>query len=117
MARKTGAALLHALLDSERLTEDEDRAFRGMLNRIEGMPYKLTERQRVWAEEVYERLDLAAEDGSENLISSGAYVPTAKELARKFPWENMPKPRKPPGRSCPEGVGPCKCCDPCKVHK
>lgn len=115
MARKTGVQMLHALLDSDRLTDDEHRAFSGMLHRIEGMPYKLTERQRVWVEEVYDRLDLQSEEPAENLISSGAYKPTAQERERKFPWESMPKPRKPPGRPCPEGTGPCKCCDPCKA--
>ena len=85
-----------------------------MLERCDLFRKHLTPKQREWAESVYDRLDLEAEEGSANLVSSGAYTPTAAEKAKKYPWEFAPKPRKPPGRPCPEGTGACKCCETCK---
>ena len=112
----TDKSMLGALLASGKLSEEEEQAFRSMLERIDSGKRvgTLTPKQRQWAQAVYARLDLAAEEGSANLISSGKYVPTAAEMKKKYSWETARKPRKPPGRACPEGVGACKTCEVCR---
>lgn len=96
----TDTQLLAKLLEDERLGEKEEKAFREMLDRLmrskRNMP--LTPSQRQWAEKVYARLELDAEEGAANLISSGQYTPTKDELQKKYGFELMPKPLKPPGR-------------------
>src|SRR5574343_296156 len=113
----TDKAMLTALLTSGKLSEEEEGAFRSMLTRIDNgkQTTSLSSRQRQWIQAVYDRLGLADEEGSANLISSGKYVPTAAEMVKRYPWEMKKGPRKPPGRKCPEGTSACKCCETCKV--
>jgi len=112
----TDKAMLTALLTSGRLTADEETVFRDMLDKLENgkKNAKLTNKQLQWAQSVFDKLDLSAEDGSANLISSGKYVPSADERKKKYAWESARKPRKPPGRTCPEGSDPCKICETCR---
>jgi hypothetical protein len=115
----TDKTILTALLTCGKLSEDEEAAFRNMLERLENnkKPTALTVKQRQWTQLVYDRLDLTAEEGSANLISSGKYVPSAEEMQKKYPWETARKPRKPPGRMCPEGTGLCKVCVSCRADR
>ncbi len=94
-------ALLAALLGSDKLTDDEDRAFRSMLSFIDSERRSvrtLSARQRAWAESVYKRLHLDEEEPSQNLYSTGA-VPKPTGPLPQMGWEKFPKPLKPPGRS------------------
>lgn len=91
--------LLRTLLNSGLLLESELKAFSAMLWRLEeGKFDSLTARQREWTEDVYDKYDLQSQEGAKNLISSGKYVPTSEERVKKYSWESMPKPLKPPGR-------------------
>lgn len=83
---------LDALLDAE-LREADREAFASMRK-----SKSLTEKQRRYIDDVYERLELDAEVGSANLISSGVVKVTPQERAMRFPYERMPKPLRPPGR-------------------
>ena len=90
---------LTSLLNSGALSDEEETAFRGMLNWLEdekrGARRVLSERQRQWANNVYEKLHLDRDETSLNLVSSGI-VPKTKTAVYDF--ERMPKPLKPPGR-------------------
>jgi hypothetical protein len=85
--------VLAALLRDDRLTDKERGAFDGMLRNIRSGG-KLSVIQRDWAKDVFDRLELDAEVTA-NLVSSGM-VPRGKEV--HLPYEDMPKPLKPPGR-------------------
>jgi hypothetical protein len=94
----TDRSKLSALLDSQKLTPDEERAFRDMMDQLEaGGVARLSTKQREWVDRVYHKLQLDAEEGSANLFSSGKVKKTGKETV--YPWETGPKPLKPPGRS------------------
>lgn len=103
MAR-TDRSMLVALSNpdiSDKLTEDERNAFTDMLGRMEsGSSPKLSPKQRLWAERIYLKLHLDAEEPSENLVSSGRVRrPKPEEGPVKvFPFETMHRPLKPPGR-------------------
>ena len=84
------------LLWAECLRKDEPDAFEGMLERAR-RGVVLTEKQTAWIEDAYKRLDLYAEEGAENLWSSGkvargAPIETPSLLRRENP------PKRPPGR-------------------
>ena len=88
----TDQQLLAALLGNAiRLSEQEETAFKEMEQRLNR--YRLSPRQRQWAEAVYDRLDLEA-DRTLNLVSTGQVERTK---VPRFAWEeNLPL--KPPGR-------------------
>ena len=97
-ARGTGvtdAALLDAVLDSDRLDQDERHAFSNMRANLTTYG-KLTPKQRAWLDRVAERLDVA--EPSRNLVSAGL-VPRGREvpLPDVLRPENLPKrpPRAP----------------------
>lgn len=99
MAR-TDKSMLIALTDPDvKLQDNEREAFNDMLGRLEsGRQTKLSEKQRQWVEGVYLKLHLDAQEPSENLYSSGKVAkPTGP--TKVFPFETMPRPLKPPGRS------------------
>ena len=90
--------LLSHLIESGDLTDSQRDAFQGMLARLRaGRVKELTPSQRQWADGLYDKFDLQAE-GAKNLISSGQYVPTEEERNKKYDWELMKRPLKPPGR-------------------
>lgn len=92
--------ILTALLGSGKISEEEEDAFRSMLERLDLDPRgnkTLSDRQRKWANIVYDRLKLADEEPSKNLFSSGK-VPKSSKPVPIFPWE-LNRPLKPPGRS------------------
>lgn len=98
MAR-TDLRMLQALTDPDnahRLQDNERDAFTDMLSRLEnGRVSKLSDKQRQWVEGVYLKLELDAEEASQNLVSSGK---VANKSTKVFPFELMPRPLKPPGR-------------------
>lgn len=99
MAR-TDRSMLQALTDPDvRLQDNEREAFADMLAKLEtGRQIRLSEKQRQWVEGVYLKLHLDAKEPSENLFSSGRVKPPTGPV-KVFPFETMPKPLKPPGRS------------------
>ena len=97
MAR-TDKTMLAALLQNEdRLSEEERAAFADMQTRVQaGWSSPLSSRQKEWVERVYFRLELDAEEPSENLYSrTRSSLPPPPPT---YPWETAPKPLKPPGR-------------------
>lgn len=92
--RKTDLELLKALTECDALSDKEREAFESMLVRSKGGRVELTSAQRQWVEDAYKKYDLDVE--AQNLVSSGQ-VPRGREV--KFPFESMPRPLKPPGRS------------------
>jgi len=92
--------ILTALLNCGKLSEEEEEAFRGMLGRLDSdlrNTKTLSDRQRKWADAVYDRLKLKDEEPCQNLYSSGK-VPKPSGRVPIFAWE-LNKPLKPPGRS------------------
>ncbi len=59
----------------------------------------LSRRQRRWAEDMYLKFELDVEEGAANLVSSGKVKVTPEERAKKFGYEAMPRPLRPPGRN------------------
>lgn len=96
----TDLDLLDALLDDDRLTDKERNAFSEMHERlrIHAFGYdSLSPRQRDWADNVFHRLELVTI--TENLVPSGRVSPSPAERAKRYPYESLPRPLKPPGRS------------------
>jgi hypothetical protein len=95
----TDSQLLNDLLDTERLTNDEVRAFESMAEELTSGKYAhLTDRQRAWAEGVHGKLGL--DPGAANLVSSGQVVVTEaqRQELREFTQSLGPKRLRPPGR-------------------
>ena len=95
----TDAKILNDLLDSEKLTDEEETAFSEMLDSINSRRFqKLTTRQREWAEGVHERLGL--DPGAANLVSSGQVKVSEeqREGLQDFLGTLGPKRLRPPGR-------------------
>ncbi len=91
--------LLEDLVESEKLSEEEEAAFSRMLDDlVAGKFQKLTPRQRDWAEGVHKKLGL--DPGTENLISSGKLKVTEEQRAglQDFLGTLGPKKLRPPGR-------------------
>ena len=96
----TDRALLGALVESGKLSDVEDSAFRDMLEKLEFKPgSSLSPDQRGWADKVYRKLGLDDEEGCHNLVSRGLVKVTSAERAKKFGYELAPRPLKPPGQS------------------
>lgn len=93
--KKTDLELLKALVECDALSDKEREAFESMLGRSKGGRFELTSAQRQWVEDAYRKHDLDAGE-AQNLVSSGQ-VPRGREVT--FPFESMPRPLKPPGRS------------------
>ena len=85
--------MLQALLRDDRLTDKERGAFEGMLRTLSGGG-KLSPAQRDWASDKFKKLELDTHVEGD-LVSSGK-VPRGKEI--RLPFEDMPRPLKPPGR-------------------
>jgi len=96
MRKPTDLILLRALLGSKaRLSDSEEKAFRGMLTDLEnGKIINLSKSQRTWAEQKYYHLQL---DRAYKDIPPPK-VTVRKEAPIKLPWEkNLPL--KPPGKT------------------
>jgi hypothetical protein len=91
--------LLEDLVDSEKLSDEEEAALTQMLDDLTtGRFQKLTPRQRDWAEGVHKRLGL--DPGTENLVSSGRVKVTEEQRTelQGFLGTLGPKRLRPPGR-------------------
>jgi hypothetical protein len=97
MAR-TDLSMLEALAaNTDRLTSIEEEKFLNMLSALKhGHKQELSPDQRRWAENTYLRLQLDAEEPSENLVSSGKVKKTSSTA--RYAFELQPKPLRPPGR-------------------
>jgi hypothetical protein len=94
--------VLRALIKSEEVGEDEQRAFADMYDRIDGRPGKcLSSPQREWAERVYYKLHLDRNEPAENVVSTKKVKVTQKERDDLKKWLDTlgPRPLKPPGRA------------------
>jgi len=87
--------MLKALCEHDGLTDKEREAFESMLARTKGGRFPLSPAQRDWVDGAYRKHELDAGE-AQNLVSSGQ-VPRGKET--NFPFESMPRPLKPPGRT------------------
>ncbi len=97
MALKPGRSdrqTLSALLLSGKITLDEERAFRSMYDALETGQIRLTPPQRMWADQVYEKLKLDTAPPSK--------FKTLKErgITSNHPFDVMVqnRPLKPPGK-------------------
>jgi len=91
---RTDRATLNALLTSNKLTRSEQVAFQQMFDDlVGGKIIELSKKQRLWADSVYEKHKLG-EVRAAARKEARARVRTEDRL----PFENMPKPLKPPGR-------------------
>lgn len=95
-AKKTDLQVLRALLSmpSGKLTPQEKRAFQEMFDKVmTGHLLKLSPKQRIWAESIYDKHDLDKERTPPKDIQV-----VDKSLVKKFSFDTMAKPLKPPGR-------------------
>lgn len=91
--------LIRDCVESGRLHEGTETAFREWLDKLESGAWKeLSHRQRQWLDDMCERLGI--DPGAENLVSSGAMKVTPRERAelKKFVDSLGPRPTKPPGK-------------------
>jgi len=89
----TDMTMLRALLGTQRLNPSERKAFQGMFDDLEfGKQTCLSKAQRAWVEKKFTDLDLANKP-----LPPPPPPRTARERP-KLPWENDPKPLKPPTR-------------------
>jgi len=94
--KKTDLQVLKALLGCPvgKLSSSEKSSFQGMYDKVAtGQQIGLSQKQRVWADAVYDKLKLDDER---------TYTPQAVKVKDKSlisPLDTMPKPTKPPGRS------------------
>lgn len=87
--------ILQILLADHRLSDREREVFEDMQERLDvGFRTGLSKSQRTWVDEVYNRLELDDEQGSQNLVSSGV---VAKEVSKKkYAFEKFDRPMLPP---------------------
>jgi len=90
--------LLSSLITSNKLTTSENKAFRSMLEALDSGQVKLSPSQRMWAEQVYEKLKLDEKAPPANLVKSK--TAKAMEKLSSHPYDEMIKnrPLKPPGK-------------------
>lgn len=89
--------LLEDLIESGKLSEDQETAFNRMLEDLRSGKFRsLTERQKEWVKGVHARLGL--DPGVENLVSSGKVKVTEQERKSLNAFFDSlgPKPKKPP---------------------
>jgi hypothetical protein len=98
MALKPGRSdrqTLSALLLSGKVTLDEERAFRSMFNALENGQIRLTPPQRMWADEIYNKLKL--DDAKPSKFKK---LPSKPNGVTASPYDELVKnrPLKPPGK-------------------
>lgn len=92
--KPTDITMLHALIACGKVLGKELKAFQNMWDDLHtGRQVQLSKPQRAWVEKKYTDLDLHGKP----LPPPPAVKVRPKAAA--FPWENDPKPLKPPGRS------------------
>lgn len=98
MALKPGRSdrqTLSGLLLSGKLTSTEERAFRSMFNSLEEGQIRLTPPQRMWADQVFDKLKLDTAPPSKFKT-----LPKRPEGISSNPYDKMvlSRPLKPPGK-------------------
>ena len=96
MSKSDDLKMLDTLLEYDTLDGWEKEAFLNMRDRLAKSDKALTKTQRGKIEQAWNRLGLDSEKGAHNLWSSGK-IPMGKPI--RLPYEDMPKPLKPPGKS------------------
>lgn len=91
--------VLSALLYSGKLTPQEEKAFRSMLEALDSGQVKLTPSQRMWADQIHDKLRLDTKPEPKVVVKSK--TAKAAEHRMSHPYDEMVKnrPLKPPGRS------------------
>lgn len=95
-AKKTDLQVLRALLSMPvgKLTPAEKRVFQEMFDKLAtGHILKLSPKQRMWADSIYDKHDLDKERPPPKRIAV-----VDKSLSVTHPLDNLPRPMKPPGR-------------------
>lgn len=93
--KPTDTTMLHALLVCGKIQGKELKAFQNMWDDLHnGRQIQLSKPQRAWVEKKYTDLDLHGKP-----LPPPPPVKVRPKAAGSFPWENNPKPLKPPGRS------------------
>jgi len=78
-----------------KLSQSEKRVFQEMFDKIAtGHILKLSPKQRMWADSIYDKHDLDKERPPAKVIPI-----KDKSLAVKHPLDNLARPTKPPGRA------------------
>ena len=96
--KKTDLQILRALLSmpAGKLAPSEKRVFQEMFDKVAtGAILRLSPKQRMWIESVYDKNDL----DKERPPSKDIQVKDKSLLASKHPLDLMPRPLKPPGRT------------------
>lgn len=87
--------VLSALLLSAKLSQSEEKAFRSMYDSLESGQIRLTPAQRMWADQLYDKLKLdKAEPSPFKKLK-------ARGLSTDSPYDQMvrSRPLKPPGKT------------------
>lgn len=89
---------LSALLYSGKLTSSEEKAFRSMLESLDRGQIRLSPAQRMWADQIYDKLRLDQKPDPKLVKSKTA---KAMEKLPEHPLDEVlrTRPLKPPGRS------------------
>lgn len=97
--RKPDRVVLSALLYSGKLTPTEEKAFRSMLEMLDSGQVKLTPSQRMWADQIYDKLRLGVKPDPKSVVKSK--TAKAAERLSEHPFDSIirSRPLKPPGRS------------------
>lgn len=93
--KKTDLQVLKALLNMPmgKLSSSEKKSFQAMYDQLAtGRQISLSQKQRAWADGVYDRHDL------DKPRAEGAKKIEVKDKSLLSPLDTMPKPTKPPGR-------------------
>lgn len=87
---------LSIMLLSGKLTFDEERAFRSMYNALEAGQLKLTPPQRMWADQIFEKLKLTVESKPSKFKA----LPAKPVGVGPNPYDTMVqnRPLRPPGK-------------------
>lgn len=94
--KKTDLQVLRALLSMPvgKLTQSEKRVFQEMFDKVAtGHILKLSPKQRMWADSIYDKHDLDKERPPTKVIAV-----KDKSLSVKHPLDNLSRPSKPPGK-------------------
>lgn len=97
--KRSDRHILSALLLSGKLTSHEEKVFRSMLEALDSGQVKLTPGQRMWAEQIHDKLRLDQKPEPSTVVKSK--TAKAAERLSTHPFDELMKnrPLKPPGRS------------------
>jgi len=98
--KRSDRIILSSLLTSGKLTPTEEKAFRSMLESLDSGQLKLTASQRLWAEQIFEKLRLDTKSPPTQVIKSRTAKANEQRIG-EHPYDAMirNRPLKPPGRN------------------